>query len=553
MPGIISHICHSAAQMTYSSMLYNWSLRGAVPERMVVRPVDPWAGDAEAGRILCEGGVPDGYRGNALHGFMWLRDLRAFAQQEKASAAQARRQARFMIESWIDMNGRWSTGAWDVDVTGDRIAMWISGYEFFAHYAGMDLDHTADDEDEDFQDEFFDSLSRQACHLSRVIARDGEPLALDGVVGVGALRGLKGLLYAGLAFEGREAWVAQALSALRVQMDAQICADGSHKSRSPAELLEALQVLLDVRVALNAGGYPLPQGFLLTLEKMAAALQFFRYSDRGLAVFNGTQEGDLARLDAVLAQSGVRGKSAKSLPHSGFEKMTVGRTSVMFDCGRTPHYPYDAHAHAAPLSFEMSYGRERVFVNCGTHSSSCHVGQQWSDMLRATAAHNCLIMNDRNACEIADNGHYARAVQKAACNREELNGAVLVEASHDGYERLNGFTHRRRVYLSDDGHDVRGEECLSAQAMPAAAIDVAVRFHLHPRAMVSLIRGGEEALIRLHGGAGWRFHFSGGRLALEDSVYMGSHNEARKTKQLAIYGQITDKKHKIIWALQKEG
>jgi uncharacterized heparinase superfamily protein len=76
---------------------------------------------------------------------------------------------------------------------------------------------------------------------------------------------------------------------------------------------------------------------------------------------------------------------------------------------------------------------------------------------------------------------------------------------------------------------------------------------LHPRAMVSLIRGGEEALIRLHGGAGWRFHFSGGRLALEDSVYMGSHNEARKTKQLAIYGQITDKKHKIIWALQKEG
>jgi uncharacterized heparinase superfamily protein len=534
-------------------MLYNWSLRGAVPERMVVRPVDPWAGDADAGRILCDGGVPEDYRGNALHGFMWLRDLRAFAQQDKASAPQARRQARFMIESWIDMNGRWGAGAWDVDVTGDRVAMWISGYEFFAEYAGLDLDHTQDDADEDFQDRFFDSLSRQACHLSRVIARDGEQLMLDGMSGVAALRAVKGLLYAGLAFEGREAWVAQALSALKVQMDAQICADGSHKSRSPWQLLEALQVLLDVRVALNAGGYPLPQGFLLMVEKMAAALQFFRYSDRGLAVFNGAQEGDRARLDAVIAQSGVRGKSAKSLPQSGFEKMSVGRTCILFDCGRTPVYPYDAQTHAAPLSFEMNYGRERLFVNCGTHTSSCHVGQQWRDMLRGTAAHNGLVMGDRNACEIADNGHVVRTVQKVSCAREDMNGAALVEASHDGYEALNGFTHRRRIYVSDGGHDVRGEDCLSAQAMPAGSVNVAVRFHLHPRAMVSLIRDGNEALIRLHGGAGWRFHLAGGFLALEDSIYLGQNNEMRKTKQLAIYGQITDKKYKISWALQKKG
>ncbi len=546
MPGLAVHIRNSAAQMAYGSFLYNWSLRGSVPERMVVRPVDPWAGCAQAGRILCDGGVPAGYRGNALHGFLWLRDLRAFAQQEKSCAAQARRQARLMIRSWVQMNGRWHAGAWDAGVAGDRVAMWISGYEFFAQYSGLDCDVAGDDDDE-FQDLFFESLSRQACHLSRVLSKGGA------VNGVDALRAIKGLLYAGLAFEGREAWVVQSLDLLKGQISSQIAADGSHRSRSSLLLLDALQIFLDIRTALVAGDYPLPEGFLHVIEKMASALLFFRYSDRGLAVFNGAQTGDYARLDAVLAQAGGRGKSVKSLPSAGFEKMTLGRTCVMFDCGKVPCAPFDKVAHAAPLSFEMSYGRERLFVNCGTHTGEDAAGAQWRDLLRGTSAHNTLCLDDRNACEIAESGHFSRRVQRSGSSREETKDAVLVEASHDGYEALNGFVHRRRLYLSSGGDDLRGEDVLSAHYVPVRPVAFSLRFHLHPRVMVSLIRGGAEALIRLPGGAGWRFHFSDGGLALEDSVYLGDENVFRKTKQLAIYGHVIDKKCKISWALQREG
>ncbi|MFP4313027.1 MAG: hypothetical protein ACLFR0_01760 [Alphaproteobacteria bacterium] len=51
---------------------------------------------------------------------------------------------------------------------------------------------------------------------------------------------------------------------------------------------------------------------------------------------------------------------------------------------------------------------------------------------------------------------------------------------------------------------------------------------------------------------GWRFHHSGGSLALENSVYLGG-GDIRKTKQLVIYGQMCGEHAQIKWALQREG
>ena len=60
--------------MAYDSYLYSWSLRGYVPERLVVRPVDQWAGESERGATLCAGELPEAYkgRGAALHDFVFL-------------------------------------------------------------------------------------------------------------------------------------------------------------------------------------------------------------------------------------------------------------------------------------------------------------------------------------------------------------------------------------------------------------------------------------------------------------------------------------------------
>ena len=146
-------------------------------------------------------------------------------------------------------------------------------------------------------------------------------------------------------------------------------------------------------------------------------------------------------------------------------------------------------------------------------------------------------------------GHRPKTV---TVDRDEQNGFCIIDASHDGYVPVNGITHRRRFYLADNGHDLRGEDNLSSSIDITAAHDLAMRFHLHPNVMVSLVQGGQEALLRLSNGTGWRFTITGGELELENSVYLGEGVRPRKTKQLVIKGQIDSNYQQFKWALQRE-
>ncbi|MCB9987810.1 MAG: heparinase II/III family protein [Rhodospirillales bacterium] len=538
----LARIRERAGSFACNSPLYNWSLGGGVPEGFIYTLADVMPGDAEAGRVLCSGMFslngecleirgqcwePVGASDNFLaymHGFSWLRDLRALGGDT------ARRQARDLVAGWTHRYPNWHGLAWRPDILGQRLVSWIGAYEFFGASA-----------DDYFQDHFFESVIRQARHLSRALP--------GGIEGLPLLRAIRGLAYAGLSLEGRQAWLEQALDLLESEADKQILGDGCHVSRSPAQLLEALEIFIDLRAGLIGAQYPVPAPMAHTIDRMAQAVRFFRYADKRFALFHGTQEGDTRHIDSVLARANVRGQILSRLPYGGYERLTMGRSMVMMDAGTPPRWPYDGHAHASPLGFEFVYGKERVFVSCGTHPSD----PDWIDALRATAAHNALTVDYRNACEIARDGHFIRRPHKVVVSREETRNAVLLEASHDGFVSLNGLTHRRRLYLGDNGHDLRGEENLTCSVGLSKPVEITLRFHLHPRVQVSLIQDGRAALLRLPGGAGWRFFNAQGDLTLENSVYLGEGTQPRKTKQLVVSGLMQVDHAVIKWVLQREG
>lgn len=537
----LNMIKNRASQMAYSSTLYDWSLRGSTPDRLIVRPPDAWPGCAQRGHALFDGvlthygetlplsqcgwmpyGLSDAWV-RYVHGFSWLCDLRSLSC-EKGMGADARRCARAMITSWMSYYSHWDKDTWTPGIVGQRLAMWLSHYEFFGQFDGLDEDADR------FEHAFFEAAIRQARHLSHVFSQKNTDIK-----SIGHFRAAKGLLYAGVGFEGYEGWIEQALSEITRGIDEQIAGDGSHRSRSPQALQDVLKVLLDVRMALQSADYPLPENIQHAIDRMGPALRFFRYNDKGFGLFNGSQEGNRDVLDSVMRQCGVRGKAMNSLPCTGFERIVHGRTTLLVDTGKAG----ENVAHTGPLSFEMVYGRQRVFVNCGHHP----LDDEWADALNAAPAHTSLTMDDRNP--VAGKPSYS--------SREDHKNATLLEAAHEGYVSVNGFTHHRRLYVSDQGHDIRGEDTLTASHDPQKSIQAVIRFHLHPKVMVSLIRDGQEALLRLPGGVGWRFHYSAGRLALEDSVYLGEGGQVRKTKQLAIYGQVSCKQAQILWAVQREG
>ena len=538
---ILQNLKNKAGQMACSSLLYNWSLDETTPERLIIKPADVWHGDAAKGRAFLDScGADDdsgavwydswwNYEGDSpsekdnLHGFEWLRDLRA------VGGVLARSQGQIMICSWARSFPNWDKDTWRSDITGRRVSMWISHHEYFC--TGID---------ESTEELFYHSLIRQAKHLNN---------SLGSVEEIPQLQAIKGLVYAGLAVEGHNHWVEYSLSMLEKSLKEQILADGGHVSRSPARLMKALQIILDIKSALVAGDHMVPEYLQEKISVMSGALRFFRYADRKLAVFNATQEGNQEEIDTTLAQAGLRRKTIQSLPDSGFERMALGSSLVMVDCGAAPKYPYDAYTHASPLAFEFSYGRERLFVSCGTSTTS----EEWKDALRATSAHNTASLDFRNANEIRKDGHFGRHVTTVHLSREDTKEAILIDSSHNGYISLNGITHSRRLYLGDKGHDFRGEDTFTSCINLIRPVEIAIRFHLHPRVTVSLVNDRSEALLLMPGGTGWRFYFAAGVLTLEDSIYMGENNEPRKTKQLVIYGQTTGEYACVKWSLKKEG
>ncbi|MCB9978436.1 MAG: heparinase II/III family protein [Rhodospirillales bacterium] len=516
-----------ASRAAYGSFLYNWTLKGAVAPRLLLKPADPWPGNADRGRFLCtEVFSPSALTGMSvqeLHAFEWLRDVRAVGREA------ARRHARTLVESWIERYNAWDERAWEPETTGRRIAAWIALYDFFG-----------DSADEEFQRDFFDSLHRQARHLSRTT-----PGMLHGV---GVLHAVRGLLFAGLALEGCESWAEQAVTLLARHLNRQSLADGGVESRSPTDLCGALRCLIDIRGALTAAGQPVPAALHGRIEAAGQALRFFRHGDRGLALFNGAQEGDAALLDALVTQSGASGRILRTLPRMGYERVMSGKGILIVDVGGSPAWPEDGAAHAAPLAFEFGYGRDRVFVSCG----SAPARQDWRDMLRGTAAHTALSVDCRNACEIRADGHLGRRPGSVVASRTGQDDAALVEASHDGYVPVNGMVHRRRLYLGNRGQDLRGEDALEATIGLSRSAEVTARFHLHPSVAASLTSSGADVLLRLPGGSGWRFQQSGARLSLETSVYVGDGATLRKTRQIVLSAPMESDRLCLKWALRKE-
>ncbi|MBL3677028.1 MAG: heparinase II/III family protein [Alphaproteobacteria bacterium] len=377
-------------------------------------------------------------------------------------------------------------------------------------------------------------MATEAARLHRSLAA-GPP-------GVGRVRAAAGLLAAAAVLEGGDRWRARALAALDSALDAQVLPDGGHASRAPGTLLDALAACVEARVALSAAHAAAPPFLAEVITRMGHALRMFLAPDRGLALFHGTGEGAPAHTAAVLAAAGAGPgtRAPSSLPLMGYERATLGRASLLLDVGGTPPPEHADRAHAAPLALAFSYGPERVFTACGAHP----LPGPWRDALTATAAHCALTLGHRDSAPYAP----------PAATREEGAGAVILEAAHEGYVPAFGVVHRRRLYLAGRGCDLRGQEMLTAAAGagPAQPLPVAVRFHLHPRVSVALIQGGTQALLRVPGGAGWRFTCGGAALGLDNSVYLGTGTAPRKTKQIVLTAALDTKTARIRWALQRE-
>ena len=539
-------------QSALTAPLHLLSLGHRVPRSFFAVAPDTWPGNAVSGQRLLAGSLaacgdsgsvapgdqdPPWQRPGAtelwlqaLNGFGWLRDLRDCGDASGATLAVS------LVDDWIEREGRWSAATWKRGVLANRIVEWIRHYDWLATAA-----------DPAFAGRFVHSLSRQRLHLKRC--------ARGGLAGHEAVAVLKAMVIVDLAFlregAGFEKSLDQAVARLGRFVKRYVLHDGVVAERAPHLQVVALRHLIDVRAALSSAEQKAPAELGAAIDRLAPMLRFFRHGDGGLALFNGTWEGDRALIDLVLARSGSgEGAPAMALA-SGFQRLAAGTSLVIADAGSPPGRGMDGEAHAGTLSFEMSAAHERLIVNCGVYPGA---PREWRHFMRFTAAHSTAVVDDTNSSEITDHGALEYRAGNVLVDRAEDQGAQWLDMSHDGYRSLFGVIHRRRLWLSPDGGDLRGEDMFSGpEGRPVTSPDkrFIVRFHLHPAVKATLAQSGQAVLMRLPSGRGWRLRASGAGIGLAESIYLGEEGRQRRTEQIVLVGQIPAEGAAVKWALTR--
>ena len=134
--------------------------------------------------------------------------------------------------------------------------------------------------------------------------------------------------------------------------------------------------------------------------------------------------------------------------------------------------------------------------------------------------------------------------------RRETGSGWSIESRHDGYVRVFGIEHARKVLLSRNGDRLAGRDALTPKpGTKPPQRGFAIRFHLHPDVRCSPIQGG-DVLIKLPNGEGWRFQAPGAAIAIEDSVYLGG-DVLRRCEQLVLSGSVHNKHVEVGWVFER--
>jgi uncharacterized heparinase superfamily protein len=536
-PPLLTRLRRDALRGFAASPFYRHTLIGRVPADLRLRVGERWPGDAKRGQTILSGEImlagqivrnpmpvwfPSEAGSNwlaAWHDFSWIADLLSVG-------GGARDAARALVQSWLTDNSDWHPVAWRSDVLATRIYTWIVHFDEIASREADRLLRRA----------MLTSLASQLRHLARIAAWE--------LSGPARLRALKGLVAGLVAFGASEKRITRALRAIERELPAQVLPDGGHRSRNPSVQLDVLRDLVDTRAALRARHIAVPGALQEVVDRMAPMLRFFRHGDRKLALFNHSIEEDGILVDLVLTRSETKGRAPAQAPQTGFQRMQAGHSLVLVDTGK-PAQGFDENAHAGPLSFEMSQGRERLIVNCGGYRGA---HRAWRQVARSTAAHSVLVVADTNAIEINNDGSLGRSPLTIRCERAEEDGHQWIAISHDGYRQRFGLIYARELYLSADGEDLRGEDRLTGRA----GIEFVVRFHLHPAVEPRLAQDGNAVLLRLPSGLLWRLRATGAELSLAESIYLGS-GELKPTQQVLLSGVTGASGASVRWAIRREG
>jgi uncharacterized heparinase superfamily protein len=532
-------------RLSWRTPLHKLRLRGRYPVQLLDVPADPIPGSPRAGRALLEGRLLHAGESVAidalgrggfspafadyLHSFAWLRDLAAAAARRDGAPI-----AEDLMRRWLDRHARIvSEPAWRPDLWGRRILFW-------AAYAPFILDT----QDVDYRKEVLHALARGARHLDRTA--DGAAQGLPRVTA------WAGVIAAGLLIPGGDSRAGQGEGGMAKALALAMHEDGGLCSRVPAEQLALIELLAQLRSVYEVRARPPSGAVARALNNGVPTLMSAIMGDGGLSSWQGGRPTSGARVAAAVAGAGLRVTPREDARDWGYQRLTGGKAVLVMDAGPPPGGALTRGGCASTLAFEFSDGDQRLIVNCGGGRG---LPKELAEGLRTTAAHSTLVLADTNSTSLHEDGTLGRGVTEVAVARGNSEAGARIEASHDGYVRRFGLVHRRRLLLSVDGRLLEGEDRLepSGRKRPGGVLGFEIRFHLAPGIETVPTADGQGALLRTGDGPAWQFRTRGGRLDIDESLWVDPAGRPRSSQALVVTAESSADGAVLPWSFRRVG
>lgn len=549
----------SARDVWHGQVTRRLAQSGEVPDTFWFRPESLEVGSAEEAEAMLRGQFdfhgasakvergdpwrvvpPNAEWAAALHSFTWLKHFRA------GDGPASRTAARRFVDGWLVRHGSSAGFSWRPAIAGERVTAWCMSAKLLMENA-----------EPTYRSAFLKSLGAQGRYLGKTAA--SESAAMD------RMRAAMGAVYAGLCLPDQRNLLTDGLKIFVKAAAAASLADGGPVSRNPSNLLERVARLVQVRADLEAAGESaVAERLSPMISNAIPLLRMLRHGDGGLALFHGGRDEGGERVNRILADSNEPAPARGEAPDSGFMRLAAGQLNAIVDAGSTPNGRYTRTAHASPLALEVSIGQQRLITSCG---SATHLDAEWESGCRVSAAHSTLTLDDKSPAAFSGSTktpmrQLSSTPQVFEREREEDEDGVWALAAHDGYVADYGLLHYRRLFLAPDGSDLRGEDTLSLVKGGAKTLErarakrktpdgppFAVRFHLHPAVTPEMSE--KNAVLTMKNGEQWRMIVSGGRLTIEDSIYLPHASSPKGTKQLVVQGDMQDEGGQVRWALKR--
>jgi len=399
---------------------------------------------------------------------LWLYNLHYFDDLNSFDSSSRTELQQHWINKWIDDNSAIKGGnGWESYTLSLRIVNWTKRF-----LSGLEPDC-----------KMLDSLAQQADFLSQDLEKH--------LLGNHYFVNLKALLFAGCYLKGKEAdtWLSIALTDYEKELLEQVLSDGGSFELTPMYHAIMLTDLLDLYNLFKTYPSRIPVNVVSLTKnkiiKMLAWLNIMSHGDNKISFFNDSAF-EIAPDNSIIRQYAKKlgfdmiGLNSKedslvvyNLHNTGYVVVKSEELSLIADLSPVGPSYIPGHAHADSLSFELSLGLCRVFVNSGTSEYGMSDERLRQ---RGTSAHNTVEINNQNSSEVWSGFRVARRARigNRIVGQVTPDKFVKFSAAHDGYQKQGiKCIHHRTWKVSLNRCDI--EDYLQGDFNTATGY-----LHLHP-------------------------------------------------------------------------